>query len=278
MGKFILCSGTRAEEPLRIEMTDTVLYTIEELCFYLYQHIYLITDEFFSDYVIDWLETQVNQKTLAEKLRALRLSQGTLKDKVICVLCSTDYYTEKEMKELIVVMDKMEGLPLIKRRKIKADVYMKYGRYRFAAKEYETILNSREAAILTPLEYGNLLHNYGIVLLYIGSLNEAAAKMKEAYQSNKNEESLKSYLLILKMMHVPEFFAQEQKELLVPDELVKEIETITKEAESMEIQNPYHGAYQKLAKLKQSSDMLKFYRELDHMLEKWICEYRNKVC
>ncbi|MBR3771625.1 MAG: hypothetical protein IKL07_05095, partial [Clostridium sp.] len=59
MGKFILCSGTRAEEPLRIEMTDTVLYTIEELCYYFYQHIYLITEEFFNESVIEWLEIQV---------------------------------------------------------------------------------------------------------------------------------------------------------------------------------------------------------------------------
>lgn len=278
MGKFILCSGTRAQEPLRIEMTDTVLYTIEELCFYLYQHIYLITDDFFSNYVIDWLETQVNQKTLATKLRELRLNQGTLKDKVICVLCCTDYYTEKEMKELIVVMDKIEGLPLIKRRKMKADIYMKYERYLFAAKEYETILNSKEASILTSEEYGNLLHNYGIVLLYIGSLKEAAVKMKEAYQSNQNEESLKSYLLILKMMNVPATFQEEQKELLVSNELVSEIETIANESESMKTANPLHGEYQKLNQLKESSDMMKFYRELDGMLEKWIREYRNKVC
>lgn len=277
MGKFILCSGIRAKEPLHIEMTDTVLYTIEELCYYLYQHIYLITEDFFSEYVITWLEAETGQNILAAKLRDLNRSQGSLKDKVICVLCSTDFYTEKEMKELIVIMDKMEGIPLIKRRKMKADIYVKYERFRYAAKEYETILNSKDASILTSEEYGNLLHNYAIVLMYIGSLKEAAVKMKEAYQSNQNKESLKSYLLILHLIGNTDEIDREEKDLLVPEEILLELNEIFREAESMESGNSYHASYQKLKEAKKNSDAIKFYRELDIMLEKWICEYRNKV-
>lgn len=278
MGKFILCSGSRAKEPLRIETTDTVLYTLEELCYYLYQYIYLITEDFFSDYVISWLETQVDHKVLADKLRELNRTQGTLKDKVICVLCSTDYYTEKEMKELIVIMNKIDGLPFIKRRKIKADIYVKYERYLFAAKEYEAILQSKEASILTPVEYGNLMHNYGIVLLYIGSVKEAAAKMKEAYQSNQNEESLRSYILCLKMAGDMEVLESERKEFLVSEEMMEGLREIVKDAESMELNNPYHTAFRKLHDLKEKSDVIKFYRELDTMLTDWIREYRNKEC
>lgn len=47
MGKFILCSGKRAKEPYYVNVTDTVLYTIEELCYFLYQNIYLVADDFF---------------------------------------------------------------------------------------------------------------------------------------------------------------------------------------------------------------------------------------
>lgn len=277
MGKFILCSGTRAEEPLRLEMTDTVLYTIEELSFYLYQNIYLITDDFFSESLISWLETETRHTLLAKKLRDLNGNKGSVKDKVICILCGSDYYTEKEMKELVVVMDKMEGLPLIKRRKLKADIYVQYKRYALAAKEYETIVESREASILTPAEYGELLHNYGVVLMYIGSLKEAALKMKEAYQFNQNKESLKSYLLILRMLGNTEQIEQEQNALLVSDEIVSELNQIMKEAESMELEHPNHLDYQKLYDAKEKQDAIKFYRELDHMLDKWIREYRNKM-
>lgn len=278
MGKFILCSGTRAEEPLRVEMTDTILYTIEEFCYYLYQHIYLITEDFFTEPVISWIETQLNRKELASKLRELGRTQGTVKDKVICILCSTDYYTEKEMKELIVIMNKMEGLPLIKRRKIKADIYVQYERYLYAAKEYEDILNSKEASILTAAEYGNLLHNYAIVLLYIGSLKEAAAKFKEAYQSNQNPESLKEYLMVLKMLQESEELEKERKELLVSDALMEEIGKTFQEAASMELDNPYHSIYRKLCEWKENSDVLKFFQETHGVLEQWIVEYRNKVC
>lgn len=277
MGKFILCSGTRAKEPLRIEMTDTVLYTIEELCYYLYQHIYLITEEFFNESIFLWLETCVHHKELAEKLRKLNRNGGTVKDMVISVLCSTDYYSEKEMKELLVVMNKMEGLPLIKRRKIKADIYVSYERYMFAAQEYEAILNSKDASILTTEEYGNLLHNYAIVLLYIGSVQEAAQKFKEAYQSNQNVETLRQYLTVLFMLPNEMLRKKELEEIEVPSSLLEQVSKTITEANSMESDNSYHHVYQKLRELKEHSDVPRFFKETERVIEKWIGEYRNKV-
>lgn len=277
MGKFILCSGKRANEPMHIEMTDTILYTIEEFCYYLYQHIYLITDDFFKEPVFDWLEHQVGMGELAGKLRELNRTDGTLKDKVVSVLCSTDYFSEREMKDLIVVMNKIEGLPLIKRRKMKADIYVTYERYAFAAKEYEAILESKEASVLTAEEYGNLLHNYAIVLLYIGSVHEAAEKFKEAFQSNQNPESLKEYFMVLQMLPDKQVLESEQKELRLSEEMAAEIAQIFKEAKSMEQNNPYHGIYRKLSELKEHSDILKFFQETESILEQWIGEYRNKV-
>lgn len=277
MGKFILCSGTRAKEPLRIEMTDTVLYTIEELCYYIYQHIYLITEEFFNESIFSWLETCVHHKELAEKLRKLNRNGGTVKDMVISVLCSTDYYSEKEMKDLLVVMNKMEGLPLIKRRKIKADIYVSYGRYLFAAQEYEAILNSKDASILTTEEYGNLLHNYAIVLLYLGSVKEAVHKFKEAYQSNQNEETLRQYLTVLCMLRDETLLKNELEDMEVPSGLLEQIQDVVAAANAMESDNSYHHVYQKLSGLKEHSDVPRFFQETERVIEKWIDEYRNKV-
>lgn len=281
MGKFILCSGKRAEEPLHIEMTDTVLYTIEELSYYLYQNVYLLADDFFKEPILVWLEQQVGKPELASKLRELNRTNGTLKDKVVSVLCSTDYYSEREMKELITIMTKIEGIPLIKRRKMKADIYVYYGRFAFAAKEYEAILNNTEASILTAEEYGNLLHNYAIVLLYIGSIQEAADKFKEAYQSNQNLESLKEYLMVLKMLQSVgkdgNLLDEERKEFNVSDELIQEIEHFFADARSMEQNNSYHAIYRKLNELKEHSDVIKFFQETESILEEWVGEYKNRV-
>ena len=45
----------------------------------------------------------------------------------------------------------------------------------------------------------------------------------------------------------------------------------------MELEHPNHLDYQKLYDAKEKQDAIKFYRELDHMLDKWIREYRNKM-
>ncbi|MBR3771868.1 MAG: hypothetical protein IKL07_06330, partial [Clostridium sp.] len=193
------------------------------------------------------------------------------------VLCSTDYYTEREMKDLLVIMNKMEGLPLIKRRKLKADIYVGYERYMFAAKEYEAILNSKEASILNAEEYGNLLHNYGIVLLNIGSGAEAAMKFKEAYQSNQNPETLRQYLIVLCMMKDETLLKKELEEMAIPESLYDQVKNVVEVAYSMELDNSYHHMYRKLSELKEHSDVPRFFQKTECILQKCIDEYRNKV-
>lgn len=276
MGKFILCSGKRAKEPYYVNVTDTVLYTIEELCYFLYQNIYLVADDFFDDALIQWIREQTGKFELAQKLQGLNANGNSLKDKVICVLCSADYYSEREMKELLAIMNKMEGLPLIKRRKIRADIFVKYGRYLHAAEEYEAILKSKDASILTTKEYGNLLHNYAIVLLNLGALVEAEEKLKEAYQANQDMETLKSYVFVMKMRNSSSL-EEEKSEKQISDELYLQVDEVIKEASSMESKNLFHGYYRKLEGEKDKSELLKFFQEVDILLEQWIQEYRNKV-
>ena len=42
MGKIILCRGQRTDKPYVTPQTDIKLYSAEELCYYIYNNIYLI--------------------------------------------------------------------------------------------------------------------------------------------------------------------------------------------------------------------------------------------
>ena len=46
MGKIILCRGKKADTPLTVLQTGVKLYTAEELCYYIYNNIYLIGQGF----------------------------------------------------------------------------------------------------------------------------------------------------------------------------------------------------------------------------------------
>ncbi|MFR2513182.1 MAG: hypothetical protein ACLS9K_15865 [Lachnospira eligens] len=49
MGKIILCRGQRTDKPYVTPQTDIKLYSAEELCYYIYNNIYLIGQDLIDD-------------------------------------------------------------------------------------------------------------------------------------------------------------------------------------------------------------------------------------
>ena len=55
MSTMILCRDKLAVNPLYISCSDVRLYSNEELCYYIYNNIYIITNDFISDELIHFL-------------------------------------------------------------------------------------------------------------------------------------------------------------------------------------------------------------------------------
>ena len=52
MSAMILCRGKVADNPLYIMQSGIRLYTEEELCYYIYNNIYILTNDFINDELI----------------------------------------------------------------------------------------------------------------------------------------------------------------------------------------------------------------------------------
>lgn len=277
MGKFILCTGKLAEEPLHFPLTNCDVYSIEELCYYLYENIYTITEETFNRTMVVWLKEQLEMEEMAEKLEQMIEDKNGLKDIVVSILCSADYYTEDEIKDAIEIIDSINNLPLWGRRKMKGDNYLRYRKYTEAAKEYEKILHSKEAAELDVKEYGNILHNLAIAHVHTRTLHSAAQEFKEAYSRNNNEESLKQYLFALKLGKHEKEFAEEVIYYQVSEEQVKsylkELHSILEEAKNLHI----YKEIKKFSKLKEDGKVAEYYDNIETLISKWKKEYREEM-
>lgn len=277
MGKFILCCGREAKIPFHFELTDTNVYTIEELCYYLYQNIYTITEDNFSMELVSWLRDELGMEEIGDKLRGLIENKNDLKDIVVSILCSSDYYTEEEIKSLIIVMDSIGGLPAVKRRKLKADNYLAYHNYIKAAEGYEKILNSDDASSLTCEDYGDILHNLSIARLHTTSFGEAADGFKEAYSRNHSEASLKQYFYALKLGRQDKRFLEEASNLQVSEEKLQEyisvINRTMMEAEELK----EYKTLEKLKQYKEDGRVGDYYHNIDALMYSWKQEYRKEI-
>lgn len=228
---FILCKGDLAKEPYIVPVSEVPVYSLEELCYYIYNHIYSVTEEFFDERLARWLKEQVHYDSLAKKMKVLIERKNDLKDLVVTLLCSCDYYKEEEIMKLVEVMDRIKNLPSHEKNKIKADNYLRAGKYGKSLQEYKQLLCSASADQFTPEEYGDLLHNQAIALFYVSSFHEAAKGFKEAYARNHREQSLNQYLYTLLLEEQDELFVKESMSFGKTPEEIEKLKQDYKEAE-----------------------------------------------
>lgn len=275
VGKLILCSGKRANVPYYFPLTDTNIYSIEELCYYIYNNIYIMNLDSFPVSLADFMERELGLVERADTLRKLILAKAILKDIIVFILCSSDFYTENEIIKLIKVIDEISYLKQVKRNKLLADNYLRYHNYAQARKIYEDILASNEAAEFTEKEYGDILHNLSIITLHLDGFVEAYYGFKQAYQYNHNFETLHQGLIALKLAKEDELLKKELEEL---DNGKALEELITQEFEMADKNVTATNEYKiikAMNQLREEGKVSLYYREVHELMNKWKKVYRQ---
>lgn len=65
MSGYILCQTEKAAVPYYIESISTNIYTLEELCYYLYHNLYLVDDTILNEGLCVWIEKELKLPSLA---------------------------------------------------------------------------------------------------------------------------------------------------------------------------------------------------------------------
>lgn len=258
MGKFILCAGKIADNPFVFPLSGAKVYSIEELCCYIYNNIYEMTADMFDGTLVTWLREQANMKVIADKLETMIAIGSSLKDIVISIMCSCDYYTEAEIKSLLIILNDIENLPYHGKQKQRADMNLKYGKYAQARKEYDRILTGGSAINLTPEEYGSILHNRSIACFYTGAYREALMGFKDAYSRSGNKESLRHYLLALLINSQTAEFDREVHALGLTGENIDELEKEVADAYKETVNTAEYAEVDKMKKYSTDEEALAF--------------------
>jgi tetratricopeptide (TPR) repeat protein len=273
MGKLILCSGVRTKRPYIFLSSGIRIYSIEELCYYIYNHVYLIEEEMFTDSLFDWIGNDLMLEERVAKLKVLKEQKADLKTIVTVVLCSSDYYTESEIKALIRILDKIIDMPLIKRYFIRANEFLKDGQFFDALNEYRHMLCLEEASELTPEEYGDVLHNMAVATAHIKGLEEATELFGQAYERNHREESLRQFLYAFKLSGGN--ISEKLKEYQLDDTFGKEILDYLAQAEHESDNNEEFYAIKNLKQCKEDGKIKEYNMMSDKIIDEWKTSIRR---
>ena len=208
MGSIILCHKKKAKHPYEISRIQCRIYTIEELCYYLCNHLYLIDYTIMNEKLCDWLEEELELGSLAENLRKSLQQHGSIEQFVVTILAHSSIYTTAELNQIQGVLEKLRNQKPIEKQKYKADNLMESGAVNQAILIYQSILQGEADESVEKRFYGKVYAclgtAYGRMFLY-----EEAAKMYEAaYQICEDQSMLQAYLYACSKYMPPQEYSE----------------------------------------------------------------------
>ncbi len=226
MGSYILCRVKRTEKPFYIENIGINIYSIEELCYYLYHNIYLIDGTLINEELADWIGKDLGLPLLAAKLRPHISKFADLHDVLYPIFKEINYLTYEEMKRLSAEIDAFYRAPHLVREKKKGDALSDNGMYIAAIRLYERILKElqteegREDASEEETHLSRrILHNLGCVHARMFQMDKAAECFWKAFREEERDEDLEAYLMAYGESRTPIEYESRLTELAVTDEM-----------------------------------------------------------
>ncbi len=274
MGKVILCTGKKAKHPYTFYSTGIRVYTVEELCYYIYHNVDTVGEDLLRSELVTFFKDELGLSDRGSLIEELLERHAGIKEIVVCILCSSDYFVEKDVLYVLNELEKLDNLTSAGRRKRHGDYCLRHGLLREAYNEYQSIILQREYIDMTDDEYAGILHNMALVQVRNGLFVQAAEGFLEAYECNKNKESLKHYMYALKLSKQEDTYNKALQTIKADRIFVEELENELYYVSEGEEKSRDYLEVQRIKQLFQEGRVSEYEQMIDDMIERLKNIYR----
>ena len=193
MNNVCLCVGNYAKTPYYVKISDISLYSIEELCYYFMDKVYLLDDSIVSAELVRWIKLECGLTELAEELEIFVRKRMSAASFVTTILERTNMYDESTIKRIEQILKEQANLSSTDRYRKQAEYLYKQGRYRQALIIYSELLDylpKRDNLARAQLYY-NIATIYAMDFAY----NKAADFYYESYRLYPDRQARLAYIL-----------------------------------------------------------------------------------
>ncbi len=254
MSGYILCQIKRAKIPYYIVNISTNIYSIEELCYYMYHNIYLLDDTIINEQLCVWIRDELHLRRLYQKLYPRLDERSSIGEFILPIFKEINYLSHEQFKEMNERLKQFEEQPEAVRRKLKGDYLVEHEKYINAIRVYQSALEDVKDTNLGEQFTGSVYNNMGCAYASLFQMEEALECFRKSYESLRSRAALKSYLFAVHMNNGREAYEQLARELDVDAETRKEMDA--QMAEAMKIELP---------------------KDLDSALTAWTREYHRNT-
>lgn len=276
MGRVILCETVPATTSYIFPNTKIEVFSYEELCYYIYNNIALVSEEYIGVAMFHWIEQELHLPDLADSLRALKEKETTdLTDLLTAILTYKEYYTIPEIKEFILQIERMKGLTAPQYRKLQADGFLRYHKYLKAAAIYDEILD-QYPVIGNDKLLAAIYHNRGIAYASNFELEDAMESYRKSYEITGSRQTMYQYLLLMATVKERSDVEVMAKYYQVED-LVPQIYDAIEDAQEDVTGSPIYHRMERAMYHFQKNNLTDFSQRMDTVLEHLKEEFRQQT-
>ena len=221
---FDLCQVRTAQTPYYIENISTSIYSLEELCWYFYNNMYLIDETIVNEKLCIWIRDELGQKKLyRQMMEHLERKDGTAYF-IVPVFREIGYLSADELRLYQEKMSRLEVQPGDSRQKLKADSFLNSGMYASAISEYYQILERKSPANTGAAFYSGVWNNLGCAFARQFMFEDAANCFYKAWKLVRTKEALRKYVSVLPLFMDEKEYREKLKELGADEHLAEVIQ------------------------------------------------------
>lgn len=199
MGELILCNQRLAALPYYIDEAALNVYSLEELCYYIENNVFLLEADFMNEELCTWIDKELHLTEVSAQLRSIYRGGGTLSEFVEYILNQSGYLRNNQISRISSALKDMENKSEFECIKMKADRYVDNKRYINAIYEYRRLTEMKDEE--NDILMGNVWHNLGCAYAGLFFFREAALCFKRGYELNENPQTMRECLYAYRCMH-----------------------------------------------------------------------------
>lgn len=274
---YILCKTGRSEVPFYVENISTNIYSIEELCFYLYNNIYLLDETILNEKLCFWLRDELGMDALARRMMQLLDQEASVGDVILPVFKEIHYLTHEEFRVFAAKINQFEAQPKITKQKMKGDYLFNHGKYMNAVKVYRDCL-SLQGDDLTGSQFtGSVCYNMGCAYARLLQMSEARECFHKAYGFLHTRSVLLSYMTAICMDEDEAAMDKAAREYGVDEKTMAELKLQIEEARESLWASEEGSRYAALREIKNQGRQKEYEQQMDVFLKDLTDEYHRNT-